>query len=68
MENLKYETLIISSNWMSDQIADEKLFGKEIDTYYGRNIKLKSPTLQWTTQFMTLLIIQLILKFVLIKH
>ena len=54
-----------------DQIADRKLFWKGFDTYYGQNIKLKSPKLQWTTQLITLLIIriiQLVLKFVLIKH
>ena len=50
MENLKHETLIISSNRMSlDQIADRKVFWKGFDTYYGQNIKLKSPRLQWTT-------------------
>ena len=44
-----------------EQIVNGKLFGKGVDTYNGQNIKLESPTLQWTTQFMTLLIIQLIL-------
>ena len=53
---------------MLQQIANGKLFGKGIDTYNGQNIKLESPTLQWTIQFMTLLIIQLILTFVLIEH
>ena len=50
--NLKNETLIISSNWMSllkritrEQIASGKLYGKGIDTYYGQNIKLNCPTL-----------------------
>ena len=51
-----------------EQIANGKLFGKGIDTYNGQNIKLESPTLQCTIQFMTLLIIQLILTFVLIEH
>ena len=52
----------------TEQIANGTLFGKGIDTYNGQNIKLESPTLQCATQFMTLLIIQIILTFVLIEH
>ena len=46
-----------------EQIASGKLYGKGIDTYYGQNITLNSPTLQWTTQFLTLMLVQIFLTF-----
>ena len=39
-----------------EQIADGKLFGKEIDTYHGQNIKLRNSTLQWRTQLTQMII------------
>ena len=56
MECINNETLIISRNGMSEQIADGKLFGKEIDTYHGQNIKLRNSTLQWRTQLTQMII------------
>ena len=50
MEYINNETLIISRNWMSEQIANGKLIGKGIDTYRGQNIKLSDSTFQWRTQ------------------
>ena len=60
----------ISIHWISllEYVAEGELIGTPIDTYNGQKIQLESSTLQWTTQFLTSMIILQILKFVSIKH